>query len=155
MRADWKTIRTYFVHHNVTQEECANKFKVSLRTLQTHCSKEKWISLREQKQEEVAQKSEEKITQKSIDRKVAANEKHYEQYSKLSEIIDLTLANYLEDIKSGDENSKALPYNLDYLAKIIKEIQRGQRLCLNIGSEESIDSQPEVRIIEGLNEDKI
>lgn len=155
MKIDWIKIKNYYIAHDISLEDLAKKYKISVSSVNKHCQREKWVDLKKDKCKEVDKLVSEKTTEKMVDRKVAANEKHYEQYSKLSEIIDLTLANYLEDIKSGDENSKALPYNLDYLAKIIKEIQRGQRLCLNIGAEDNADAQPEVHIIKGLDEDKI
>ena len=39
--------------------------------------------------------------------------------------------------------------------KAISNAQKGQRLSLNIGVEDTPDSQPEVHIIKGLDEDKI
>ena len=155
MKTDWKEIRTYYILHDVTLEDCAEKFKVSLRTMQNYSSKEKWVDLREKKREEVARRTEEKTTEKIINRKVAANEVHNELYQKGLEVAKLILDGYLRDLKEGKKKTNANAYNMDFIMKAIANAQKGQRLCLNIGAEDSTDSQPEVHIIEGLDEDKI
>lgn len=142
MKNNWKEIKNYYVHNNVTLEDCAKKFKVSLRTAQTHCSKEKWSDMREEKRAEVAQKSEEKI----VDRKVAVNEKHFELYEKALKVLELLFNN---------TNKKMSPDVLYQLVKIIREIQQGQRLCLNMGTDEGPATVPEIRIISGLDVEKI
>jgi len=155
MRTNWKTIRTYYIHHDITLEECAKKFNVNLRTMQNYSSKEKWVDLREKKREEISLKSEEKITEQAVNRKIAANEIHNELYEKGLEVAKLILEGYLRDLKEGKKKTSANAYNMDFIMKAIANAQKGQRLCLNIGAEDSADTQPEVHIIEGLNEDKI
>lgn len=141
MKNNWKDIKKYYIHHNVTLEDCAKKYNVSLRTVQTHCSKENWTELREQKREEIAQKSEERI----IDRKIAANEKHFELYEKVAKAADLILST----------NKKISACVLYQLVEIVRKVQLGQRLCLNMGTDDVVDSTPEIMIINGLDEDKI
>lgn len=155
MKTNWKDIRTYYIHHNITLEECAKKFNVNLRTMQNYSSKEKWVDLREKKREEISSKSEEKITEQAVNRKIAANEIHNELYQKGLEVAKLILDGYLRDLKEGKKRTNANAYNMDFIMKAIANAQKGQRLCLNIGAEDNADSQPEVHIIKGLDEDKI
>jgi hypothetical protein len=155
MRTNWKDIRTYYIHHDITLEECAKKFNVNLRTMQNYSSKEKWVDLREKKREEISLKSEEKITEQAVNRKIAANEIHNELYQKGLEVAKLILEGYLRDLKEGKKRTNANAYNMDFIMKAIANAQKGQRLCLNIGAEDNADSQPEVYIIKGLDEDKI
>ena len=155
MKTNWKTIRTYYIHHDITLEECAKKFNVNLRTMQNYSSKEKWVDLREKKREEISSKSEEKITEQAVNRKIAANEIHNELYQKGLEVAKLILEGYLRDLKEGKKRTNANAYNMDFIMKAIANAQKGQRLCLNIGAEDNADSLPEVHIIKGLDEDKI
>ena len=155
MKYDWKKIRNYYIHHNVTLEETAKKFKVSIRTLQTHSSKEKWIDAREKKREEIASKSEEIITKKEIDKKVKANELHTELYDKGLAVANLILDNYLASLLSGQKRKGATATNLDYLMSAIQKCQKGQRMSLNIEAEDTGATEPEVMIINGLDIDRI
>ena len=151
MRKDWIKIKNDYITHEISLEELAKKYKASLSQVKKHCSEESWVKLKEEKKTEIEQKTDEILTKKSVDRKVAANEKSIEQFDKLSKIIDMTLESYM----NTKDKTKIKPYNLDYLASIITKIQKGQRLSLNIGANDNADSEPEVRIIKGLDEDKI
>lgn len=151
MRKDWIKIKNDYITHEISLEELAKKYKVSVGAVNKHCRLEKWVEQKKAKSQEINDKVSEKITEKTVNRKVAANEKSIEQFDKLSKIIDMTLESYMNQ----KDKTKIKPYNLDYLASIITKIQKGQRLSLNIGANDSTDSAPEVMIIKGLDDDKI
>ena len=93
------------------------------------------------------------FTKKSvIDKKVAANEKHNELFSKGLEVAELLLNQYLSELHEGKKKTKASAYNLDFVMKAIANAQKGQRLSLNIDKEETVTkTEPELRIINGID----
>lgn len=153
---NWEKIKKYFIQHDISLSDLAKKFKVNLRTLQTHSSKEKWVDCKKGLCTEIENRYEEKFISSELERRKQANEDHLKLYDKATQIVDLLLEKYLTELKDGDEKTKANAYSLDAILKAINTIQKGQRLALNIDKEESTENvEPEVRIIEGLNEEKI
>ena len=156
MKNDWIKIKNYYLTHEISLESLSKKYKVSISTLAKRSANEKWSELKNEKRIEIEKKVNEKITNKEIDRKVVANEKHNELYKKGLEVAELLLNQYLEELKSGKKTKKANAYNLDFIMKAITNAQKGQRLSLKIDDNEDLgNTEPEVFIIKGLDLGKI
>lgn len=154
MKNDWIKIKNYYIHHSVSLEELAKKFKVSFSAVKKHCYKEKWVDKREEKGTEIEQKVAEKTQKSVIDEKVAANKRHNELFDKSLMVAELLLNQYLTDLQSGKKKTKATAYNLDFITKAITNAQKGQRQALKI-DEGTEDTEPEIRIINGISLDEI
>lgn len=158
MRKDWAKIKSYYItHEEVSLRDIAKKYKVSESAVMEHSKAEGWVETKEKKRIEIAAEVEQRATEKIINRKVAANELHNELYDKGLKVAEMLLDMYMQELKNPDKRKKKLAnaYNLDFIMKAISNAQKGQRLSLNIGVEDTPDSQPEVHIIKGLDEDKI
>ena len=155
MKIDWIKLKNYYITHEISLEELSKKYKVSISVVRQRSAKEKWVEQRDKKRIEIEQKVDEKFTEQAVNRKVAANEVHNELYQKGLEVAKLILDGYLKDLKEGKKKTNANAYNMDFIMKAIANAQKGQRLCLNIGADDNVDSQPEIKIIKGLDEDKI
>ena len=155
MKIDWIKLKNYYITHEISLEELSKKYKVSISVVRQHSAKEKWVEQKDKKRIEIEQKVDEKFTEQAVNRKVAANEVHNELYQKGLEVAKLILDGYLRDLKEGKKKTNANAYNMDFIMKAIANAQKGQRLCLNIGSDDNVDNQPEIKIIKGLDEDKI
>ena len=152
---DWIKLKNYYITHEISLEDLSKKYKVSISVVRQRSAREKWVDQKEDKRIEIEQKLNEKTTEQAVNRKIAANEIHNELYEKGLEVAKLILEGYLRDLKEGKKKTNANAYNMDFIMKAIANAQKGQRLCLNIGAEDNADSQPEVHIIKGLDEDKI
>ena len=153
MRKDWIKIKNYYITHEISLEELAKKYNTSVSSVNKHCRKEKWCELKKEKCQEIDKEVAEKLTEREVDRKVQANEKHTELYNKGLEVAELLLNIYLEELKQGKKTKKATAYNLDFIMKAIANAQKGQRLSLDIGAAAS--SAPEVNYIKGITLDDI
>ncbi len=152
MRNDWIKIKNYYIHHEISLEELAKKYKVSTSAVNKHCRLEKWVEKKEEKKKEIDKEVAEKTKKSVIDKKVAANEKHNELFSKGLEVAELLLNQYLSELHEGKKKTKASAYNLDFVMKAIANAQKGQRLSLNIDKEETVTkTEPELRIINGID----
>jgi len=152
---DWIKLKNYYITHEISLEDLSKKYKASVSSIKQRAALEKWTELRKEKRAEIERKLNEKTTEQAVNRKIAANEIHNELYQKGLEVAKLILEGYLRDLKEGKKKTNANAYNMDFIMKAIANAQKGQRLCLNIGAEDNADSQPEVHIIKGLDEDKI
>lgn len=155
MKNDWIKIKNYYIHHSISLEELAKKYKVSISAVRKHSGQEKWSELKKEKATEIEQKVVEKTTKLEIDKKVAANEKHNELFNKGLEVAELLLEQYLSELKQGKKKTKANAYNLDFIMKAVTNAQKGQRQALNIDKEDTVDIEPEVNIIKGIDIDSI
>lgn len=154
MRKDWGKIKNYYITHEISLIELAKKYGVSNSAINEHCSKEKWVQLKQKKQREINAKVEAKLTEKEIDKRVRANELHTELYDKGINIISMILDKYEKDLKDGKKRCGATATNMDYLMSAVAKCQKGQRMSLNIDGEVG-ELEPEVAIIKGLDIDKI
>jgi predicted S18 family serine protease len=156
MKNDWIKIKNYYIHHSISLEALAKKFKVSPSAVNKHCRLEKWVELKEEKSQEIDKKVAEKIEKSEVDRKAKTNEFHNELYNKGLEVANMLLDEYIRDLKEGKKKTKANAYNLDFIMKAIANAQKGQRLSLNIDKEDVGEkTEPEITYIAGLDVDKI
>lgn len=157
MSIDWIKIKNYYITRSVSLEELAKKFKVSLTQIKAHSAKEGWVKEKADKRAEIDQKTNQKLTEKEVNRKVAENERHIELYDNGLKIVEGILKLYMKKLEISDVNRvKVSPDALEKVFSCIEKAQKGQRLALNIGADDSEDKKDdEIKIIEGLNEDKI
>lgn len=154
MRKDWIKIKNYYITHEISLEDLAKKYKVSVSAVNKHCRLEKWVEEKAKKRQEIDKRVSEKLVEKEVDKKVKANEKHTELYDKGINIISMILEKYENDLKEGKKRCGATATNMDYLMSAVAKCQKGQRLSLNI-EEEVGEVEPEIFVVKGLDMDKI
>lgn len=154
-RNDWTKIKNYYIYNPISLEALAEKFKVSVSSVNKHCREEKWVSIKEEKQQEIDRELSEKTKQSVIERKIQTNEKHNELFNKGLKVAEILLDQYLSELKEGKKKTKASAYNLDFVMKAIANAQKGQRQALNIDDKDLGNVEPEIRVINGIDLDKI
>lgn len=87
------------------------------------------------------------------------NEKHIALYDKTLGIVEFLIKNYEQELKSAEFDFLDMPKNsvstLDFLISAVGKIQKGHRLALGLDNELVENMEPEINIIEGINQDKI
>ena len=158
-KRNWAKIKAEYCTTTISVTKLAQKYKIPYSTLNQRALREKWTSQKEEVlrdiDAEVDADALQKAKQKEIEKKVKANELHTELYDKGLEIANLILENYKRDLHEGKKRTGATASNLDYLMSAIQKCQKGQRMSLNIESEDTGSTEPEVMIINGLDIDKI
>ncbi len=108
----------------------------------------------------VKNKEKEKVKVKDIkDLKNEVNQKHIEFYDKTLSILGFILDEYSRELTRADIEFLDIPKNsvsvLDFLISSMVKVQKGQRIALGMEDTEFADTEPQINIIEGLNECKI
>jgi len=156
MRKDWIKIKNYYITHNISLERLAEKYGASISAVNKHCRLEKWTEEKAQKKQEIDKKVSEKLTEKEIDRKVRANEKHIELYDNGLEIVEGLLKLYKEKLALSSANKvKVSADALDKVLSCIEKVQKGQRLALNIEKDAEADKTPKFVMVENLDLNKL
>ncbi len=87
------------------------------------------------------------------------NERHIAFYDKTMDILEYLLNGYSGEIHSAEFDCLDMPKNavstLDFLISSIAKVQKGHRLALGLDNELIENIEPEINIIEGVNQDKI
>ena len=154
-KIDWNKIKNDYVFNNFTLRGLADKYSINLSNLSAHCKKEKWIELREEKQNEIKTETERKLRDKEIARRVAVNEEHIQLYNDGLEVVKNLLQVYQDQSAEFKRRGNVNPFNLEKIFSCIEKAQKGQRLALNIDAEEVTEKEPDVFIIKGVDTDKI
>lgn len=154
-KIDWNEIKNDYVFNNFTLRGLADKYGINLSNLSAHCKKEKWIELREEKQNEIKTETERKLRDKEIARRVAVNEEHIQLYNDGLEVVKNLLQVYQDQSAEFKRRGNVNPFNLEKIFSCIEKAQKGQRLALNIDAEEVTEKEPDVFIIKGVDTDKI
>lgn len=155
---DWTKIKNYYIHHNISYEKLAEKFKVSFSSVSKRGKRENWKQLKAETRKKIDKKVIEKTTESVVDEKVKANKHHTELYEKGLKVVELLLNQYLNELENETKGKpKATAYNMDFIMKAIATAQKGQRLSLKIDDDNSTDEkkEPEIAIIEGLDINKV
>ena len=91
--------------------------------------------------------------------KAEVNRKHIEFYDKTLFILSFILDEYSKELTRADIEFLDMPKStaavLDFLISSITKVQKGQRIALGMDDTEFADTEPQINIIEGLNECKI
>ena len=93
------------------------------------------------------------------DLKKEINQKHINFYDKTLSVLEFMLDEYSKELARADIEFLEIPKNsiasLDFLISSIGKVQKGQRLALGLDLEVPDNNEPEINIVEGLNESKI
>jgi len=159
-KRNWVKIKAEYCTTEISIRGLAKKYDIPYSTINSRAVKERWIETKnvklEEIKQEVMQQTIEKYKDREIERKVQANENHTRVYDKGLEVAERLLDRYLEDLRDGKKRTPANAYNLEYLMKAISNIQKGQRVSLDINKDSTTtETEPEVRIIEGISESDI
>ena len=98
--------------------------------------------------------------QKNIEKeKIRVNNTCINLFNTGAEVINHLLAQYLNEVKSGDVpkmKAKATAYNVDMLMSGITKVQKGLRVCYGMDEDGNLfEKEPEVLVIDGLDTNKI
>ncbi len=100
-----------------------------------------------------------KKTKDIKDLKKEINQKHINFYDKTLSVLEFMLDEYSKELARADIEFLEIPKNsiasLDFLISSIGKVQKGQRLALGLDLEVPDNNEPEINIVEGLNESKI
>lgn len=152
---DWIKIKNYYIHHNISLEDLANKFKVSKSAVFKHSRLENWVGQKESKDREIDKEVSKKLKETEIDEKVKVNKRHNELANKCLDIAEKLLNDFRDDLESG-KKKRATPFNLEFIMKTIANAQKCQRLALSIDNKDTkVIEEPEVHIINGIDIKKI
>lgn len=152
---DWTKLENEYISTDVSVRKIAEKYKLNETTVFRQSKKRNWVQKKQNFASKVQAKVMQKIENKEVDKKIAANEKHTQLFDKGLEVAELLLNQYIEDLKTGKKKTQANAYNLDFVMKAIANAQKGQRISLKIDTNDDIDTTPEINVIEGLNINKI
>lgn len=156
---DWIAIKNEYCTTSISYRGLCEKYNIPFSTLRYRASKEKWVKEKDNIQHKIGTVSAQKITDIVIDEKVKINQRHSDLYEKGSALIEFWLDYYQEELmkfKSGEiQKPKASPYSLDFLMSSVQKIQKGQRLANNIENEDTGNIEPDILIIEGIDNNKI
>lgn len=87
------------------------------------------------------------------------NKRHVEFYNKSLDVLEFLLQEFAHDIKYAEFEYLDIPKNtiatFDFLISAITKIQKGQRLALGLDNEFVENVEPEINIIDGLNQSKL
>ena len=87
------------------------------------------------------------------------NDRHIEFYNKSLDVLEFLLNEFAHDIKYAEFEFLEIPKNtittIDFLISAIGKVQKGHRLALGLDDENNENTEPQINIIEGLNEDKL
>lgn len=156
---DWVAIKNEYFTTSISYRGLCEKYKIPFNTLKSRATKEKWADDKNNIQHKINTETTQKIVETVVDEKVKINKRHSDLYEKGSALIEFWLDYYQEELqkfKQGEvKKIKATPYSLDFLMASLQKIQKGQRLANNIENEDTTNDEPEVLIIQGIDETKI
>lgn len=154
-KVDWLKAKQDYLLNNLSLRDIADKYKVGLTSVAKHSREDNWVKAKEEKQQEIETKVLQKKTETEIERRIKANEEHNRLYEESAEVINWLL----EEFKKAKQNRKKKPnsiaFALEKTLNCIEKVQKGQRLALRIDIDDDEDTEPEVFVIENLDESKI
>lgn len=154
-KINWLKAKQDYIMNNLTIREIADKYKCSMTSVAKHSREEDWVQSRADKLQEIETEVIKKKTETEIERRIKANEEHNRLYEESAEVINWLL----EEFKKAKQNKKKKPnsiaFALEKTLNCIEKVQKGQRLALRIDIDDDEDTEPEVFVIENLDESKI
>lgn len=154
-KRDWLKLKLEYQTTGISQRDLAEKHSIPYATVKTRCSREQWV----RDKENIASRIEAEVTQKTIEdivnQKVETNKRHIALIDESLDVVQHLLQTYKQELAEGKKRTKASAYTIDYLMSAILKAQKGQRLALNIDSEDVEEIEPEIAIIEGVDLNKI
>lgn len=145
-KVDWLVVRKdYLTDSTSSYRTLAKKYGVALKTLQDRATREGWSELRQ----DLAEKAFNDFTQKLLDTKSEAQNRHLQHYQNLQglanrSIMEMAENSFFRDKKGNlitipDKNGKERPipiplnpFALEKLAKALKDAINGERVVLGL-----------------------
>lgn len=158
---NWIEVKNDYLFNKLSLRDLAKKYNVSFSAVSKHSRQENWVEEKENTAKQIESEVIQKNTKSEIDRLTQINETHIETFTNIQNIINEMLRLYKENvnkIKREENNRKALNsliFGIKSLAETEEKIQKGHRVALNADKQEIEDSEPQVFVIKGLDEDKI
>lgn len=154
---DWDRIRAMYMREESLDTIIAAlpKVKLSRRSIVYKMNKEGVTARRKQVKDTVLNH-----IQKDIETdKIEVNNRCIHLFNTGAEVIDCLLQQYLYEAQNPETikgKGKATAYNTDMLMSGVTKIQKGLRVCYGMDEDGKLyEKEPEVLVIDGLNEDKI
>lgn len=145
-KIDWFEARkVYLSNSTISYKDIAEKFKISLTTVEKRAKSEGWVELRQ----ELGEKAFNELTEKLVATKTSANDRHLQHYQNLQalanrSIQEMDAGSILFDRKGNpmyerkeDGTVKVIrrpinPFELEKLAKALKTAIDGERVVLGL-----------------------
>lgn len=156
-KVDWYEARKVYLSDNtISYSDIAKKFGVSKKAVTDIASKESWPSLRQ----DLSEKAFNEFTQKLLDTKSEAQARHLQHFQNLQglanrSIMEMAETNFFRDkrgnlvtIKDKDGKERPIPrpinpFELEKLAKALKDAINGERVVLGLPTSVSALTDPE------------
>lgn len=108
------------------------------------------------KKREIEARATKRLYERIEEEKMAANERHIQLFNDSLEIVTTLLEQYRNELALGKAKPRASAYNMDLIMSAISKAQKGLRVALGMDEDGNLElNQPDVLVIEGLNESKI
>lgn len=151
---DWARIRVLFLKDYSLDDILAQMpyVDVSKKTISEKMSREGM----NQKKREIEANANKRLCERVEEEKIAANERHIELFNDSLEIVKTLLEQYKVELMLGKAKPRASAYNMDLIMSAISKAQKGLRVALGMDEDGNLElKQPDVLVIEGLNEKDI
>lgn len=156
-KIDWFEARkAYLSDGTLSYKDIAKLFKISLTTVEKRAKSEGWVELRQ----ELGEKAFNELTEKLVNIKTSANDRHLQHYQNLQALANRSIQemdknSYFTDrkgnllyTKQDDGSIKPIkrpinPFELEKLARALKEAINGERVVLGLPTSVSAITDPD------------
>lgn len=138
-KVDWLAAKHYYIENaKVSLRDVADKYDVTLKTVETHSSKEAWVKLRAS----VGISATNKVVEQAVDERVTVVNEHAQKFAHI-ENISLAMMNRLAkrlkrlesidpDALLDDHKAYMSPQQWNYLVSAFKVATDGRRTALGL-----------------------
>lgn len=138
-KVDWLAAKHYYIENaNISLRDVASKYDVTLKTVESHSSKEGWVKLRSQ----VGISATNKAIEQAVDERVIVVNEHAQKFAHI-ENISLAMMNRLAkklkrleqidpDALLDDHRAYMSPQQWNYLVSAFKVATDGRRTALGL-----------------------
>lgn len=138
-KVDWLSAKHYYIENaEVSLRDVADKYGVTLKTVETHSSKEGWVKLRSQ----VGISATNRVVEQAIDERVGVVNEHAQKFAHI-ENISMAMMNRLAkklkrleqtdpDALLDDHRAYMSPQQWNYLVSAFKVATDGRRTALGL-----------------------
>lgn len=152
--ADWAKIRALYLKDvsldNILKE--IPEVDITKKSISEKMSREG----NNKRKREIEARATKRLYERVEEEKMAANERHIQLFNDSLEIVKTLLEQYRNELALGKAKPRASAYNMDLIMSAISKAQKGLRVALGMDEDGNLElNQPDVLVIEGLNESKI
>lgn len=140
-KIDWFEARKrYLSNTTISYKDIAKEFKISLTSVEKRAKSEGWVELRQ----ELGEKAFNELTEKLVNVKVTANDRHLQHYQNLQAIANMSIQDMAERNYERNKAGHIIlidgkpiprpvnPFELEKLAKALKTSIDGERVVLGL-----------------------